>query len=93
MAELPVVEESIAFLSLHDNTPEVFIPLEGTTILKVAKKADFSDCKVFLIDRPLMIDPGVWHGLACVNGVSRLLLVENREVHLEKKKIERSRGE
>lgn len=85
LAELPVTDREILSMSFHDNTPEAFIPLEGTVLLAVATKEDFSDCKLFLIDRPLIIHASVWHGLAAPNADARLLLVENRTVNLRKK--------
>lgn len=92
LAELPVTDGEILSMSFHDNTPEAFIPLEGTALLAVALKEDFSDCKLFLIDRPLMIYPSVWHGLAAPNGDARLLLVENRTVNLKKKAFPEERA-
>lgn len=87
LAELPVTDRTIVSMSLHDNTPEAFIPLEGTAVLKVATKSDFSDCKTFLIDRPLVINASVWHGLASPGADARLLLVESKDVNLIKKPI------
>lgn len=87
LAELPVTDRAVVSMSLHDNTPEAFIPLEGAAVLKVATKPDFSDCKTFLIDRPLVINASVWHGLASPGADARLLLVEGRNVNLIKKPI------
>lgn len=88
LAELPVTDRRIASMSFHDNTAEAFIPLEGTALLTVASKEDLSDCKTFLVDRPLLIYPRIWHGLTAPGGDARLLLVENSEVNLRKKPIE-----
>lgn len=87
LAELPVTDREILSMSFHDNTSEAFIPLEGTVLLAVALQEDFSDCKLFLIDRPLIINASVWHGLAAPNADARLLLVENRTVNLKKKAL------
>ena len=74
-------------MSLHDNTPEGFIPLEGEVILSVANKEDFSDIKTFLLDRPLLIRTGVWHGLAALSQPARILVIENAQVNLVQKTI------
>ena len=85
VAEVPVFDREILSMSLHDNTPEAFFPVEGRTALAVANKDDFSDCRLFLLDQPMMIRAGVWHGLMAVTEESRILVGEDAEVHLEKK--------
>ena len=62
VGELLVKDRTLGAFSLHDNTSEAFIPLEGTAVLVVARKDDLSDQKSFLLDRPVIIEPSVWHG-------------------------------
>lgn len=85
IAEVPVFDRQLLSMSLHDNTPEAFFPVEGVTALAVANKPDFSDCKIFRLDRPVIIRAGVWHGLFAETEVSRIVVVEDSEVHLDKK--------
>lgn len=87
LAEIPVLEKEVTSMSLHNNTAEAFFPLEGTAILTVALDEDFQKCESFVIDRPLLINRGVWHGLTALTEQCRLLVVENADVHLEKKEM------
>lgn len=87
IAELPVENTLLTSMSLHDNTPEGFIPLEGSAALSVANAADFSDLKTFILDRPLMIRRSVWHGLTALSPNARILVIENNQVNLVKKSI------
>ena len=93
MMELLIYDHAVEQMSLHDNTPEGFIPLSGVTVLKVANRDDFSDCKTFLLDRPFVINKSVWHGLAAISENSQVLVVENSKVNLVKKPIEMCGGE
>ena len=83
--ELLVMDRTLGAFSLHDNTSEAFIPLEGTAVLVVARKDDLSDQKSFLLDRPVIIEPSVWHGLYAPCGEVRMLILENSIVNMKKK--------
>lgn len=87
LAEIVVMEKEVTSMSLHDNTEEVFLPLEGTAVLTVALDENFQKNESFVIEQPLLINKSVWHGLSAQSEKCRLLVIENADVHLEKKEV------
>ena len=80
-------------LERHPNTAEVFCPLGGEALLVVAGesiagggnlKEDLSGHKSkpvgFLLDRPIVFNRGVWHGVISLTEKSTMLIAENSDV-------------
>ena len=92
LAEISVNNSVVVEMSCHSNTPEGFFPIEGTAILTLSLDDSFKDCDTFLLDRPVLINTGVWHGLATLSDSARLIVVENREVDIIKKNLKNERN-
>jgi ureidoglycolate hydrolase len=74
-------------LERHSNTAEVFCPLEGTPLLVVSEDPAVHGSgstkwavKGFLLDKPIVFNRGVWHGVLSVTGKSTILIVESPDV-------------
>ena len=75
-------------LECHPNTPEVFIPLSGEAILLVAVDPE-EKITAFKLDKPLVLSPGIWHGVISLSEKSEMLIVENPDVTSEFHELER----
>ena len=93
LASVPVDAQEVMEMSLHDNTPEAFFPIAGTVVLTLSKDESFKCCEEFLLDRPLMIRPGIWHGLHTLSEKGMILVAENADVNLEKKRYKGGRND
>jgi hypothetical protein len=87
VAEINVDNSEVVSMSYHDNTPECFFPVEGETEITLALDDGFENCETFLLDKPLLINACVWHGLASKSGQSRIIVIENEEVNLRSKSL------
>jgi ureidoglycolate hydrolase len=81
-------------LERHPNTPEVFCPLEGEALLVVAmggithggldpnegRSALEPKPVGFPLDRPIVFNRGVWHGVISLTDKSTILIAENADV-------------
>lgn len=92
LAEIPVDNREVTEMSYHDNTPEGFFPVEGITMLKLSADESFEHCETFLLDRPVLINPCIWHGLAALTESSRIIVAENQAVNLVKKSFCKENG-
>lgn len=66
-------------LERHPTTPEVFIGLKGKTMLLLAINS-IEEIVAFDLNKPVVINPGVWHGLISLSKESVILIVENENV-------------
>ena len=81
---IKVVEE----LECHPNTPEVFIPLSGETILLVAVAPEKEIC-AFKLDKPIVLNRGIWHGVVSLSESSEILIIENSDATSEFHELEK----
>lgn len=66
-------------LECHPNTPEVFVPLKGEVLLLLAVDPG-SDIFVCRLNRPVVLNIGVWHGVISLSAKSEIMIVENPDV-------------
>jgi len=79
---------SIDYVERHPNTPEVFVPLSGAPILVVLKNFNSQEIPIaFRLDKPVVINRGVWHNVISVSGKSEILIIESMGVVDEQKKL------
>lgn len=87
MSALKINEKEIHSLSSHPNTMESFEPLEGVTLLYVSTVDNESLYEIFLLDRPVCLQRGIWHGLLALSEYSIVKLVENSDVVVVKREL------
>ena len=81
MGYLVNMTKSINKLERHPNTPEVFSPLSGKTVLVVSiKPEDPATIVSFALSKPIVFNCGVWHGVITLSEESKVLIVENPDV-------------
>ncbi|MGQ9615383.1 MAG: ureidoglycolate lyase [Spirochaetota bacterium] len=81
MGYLLNITKSIDKLERHPNTPEVFSPISGETVLVATNTPkDPSSIMGFLLTKPIVFNLGVWHGVITLSEKSEILIVENPDV-------------
>ena len=76
-------ERSISFLENHPDSIESFEPVRGTSLLVVAGHDTPGDYAVFLLDKPVCLHKGVWHGVIVLSADVVIRVNENLEVESE----------
>lgn len=66
-------------LESHPTTPEVFIPLKGEAVLILAIDPG-KGITAFKLNKPIVLNQGVWHGVISLTERSEMLIVENENV-------------
>jgi ureidoglycolate hydrolase len=65
-------------LERHPNTPELFSPLGGESVLVVAENpGHYESLRAFFLSGPIVLSRGVWHGVISTTERSEVLIVEN----------------
>ncbi len=72
-------------LECHPNSFESFEPLSGTAILLVAPFKKPAELKAFLLDKPVILNKGVWHSILTLSQKTQVKIMEN--LHVATKKI------
>lgn len=68
------------YLERHLYSKESHEPLEGTSILIVARPDTPDDYEIFLLDQPVCLNEGVWHQAMALSEKAVIKVVENLEV-------------
>lgn len=87
IALLRVVPHRIEKIERHENSRESFEPTSGWSVLFVSISGDPSDIHAFLLDRPVCLFRGVWHGIIALTEEAVCKITENLEVSLEYKAL------
>ena len=68
-------------LECHPNTAEVFSPVSGRAVLILATEPDNKDTmRAFKLEKPIVLNRGVWHGVISLSEKSEMLIVESPDV-------------
>ncbi|MHB0857140.1 MAG: ureidoglycolate lyase [Anaerolineae bacterium] len=94
MAILKVRERTTSAMENHPGTEELFAPVSGVGVLLVARRGAFDpqNVRAFLLDRPVSVAPGVWHGNVTVSEWTTVLIAENLEVDTEYAELDEALG-
>ena len=80
IAYLIVRDKTIKRLESHPYSFESFEPLTGRSLIYVTKKMDTRSIECFELDRPIILNKGIWHGVVTLNDESEIKLTENANV-------------
>lgn len=83
LAVYRVSEKSIKTLENHPTSMESFEPLKGVALLIVAENSDPEGFEVFLLDKPVCLDKGIWHQVIALSEEAQVKITENIEVTTE----------
>jgi ureidoglycolate hydrolase len=80
IAYLVVREKAIKRLEQHLHTYESFEPVKGRALLYLSLTKDQCRIECFLLDRPVVLSKGVWHGVVTLDRESEIKITENARV-------------
>ncbi|HEX2927738.1 MAG TPA: ureidoglycolate lyase [Ruminiclostridium sp.] len=80
IAVMEFARKSTSILEKHPVSMESFEPVKGTALLIVAENSEPENFKVFLLDKPVCLNKGVWHQVISLSQVSCVKITENLEV-------------
>lgn len=80
IAYLVVRDRAISRLEQHPGSCESFEPVKGKGWLYVAEKNDPGSITCFLLDKPVVLKKGVWHGIVTLSREFDVKITENSKV-------------
>ena len=94
LAAQRVSARQVERLACHPNTAELFTPLAGRCAIALAPKGPFDEAavRVFVLNRPVCVAAGVWHGTFALSASGTILIAENLDVSSEAAALSRPLG-
>ncbi len=80
IAYLVVRDRSLRRLEQHPESFESFEPVRGRSLLFVSRRRDPLAIRCFLLDRPVILNKGLWHGIVTLDRESDVKITENSRV-------------
>jgi hypothetical protein len=80
IAYLVVREKVIDRLEQHPDSWESFEPVRGQSLLFVARRRNVHDIRCFLLDKPVVLKKGIWHGIVTTGKEADVKITENAAV-------------
>ena len=80
IAYLIVRDKAIKRLEKHPFSYESFEPVRGKSLLFVTRKKDLKTLKCFLLDQPIILNKGIWHGIVTLGWETEIKITENARV-------------
>ncbi len=80
IAYLIVRDKSIDRLEQHPGSYETFEPVRGRSVLYVAEKDNPEQIECFVLDRPVVLNKGIWHGVITLDNDAEIKIFENADV-------------
>jgi len=80
IAYLVVRDKVIDRLEQHPGSLESFEPVKGRALLFVARRRRASDIRCFLLDKPVILNKGLWHGVVALGDEADIKITENASV-------------
>ncbi|MGE5604603.1 MAG: hypothetical protein ACM3YE_02810 [Bacteroidota bacterium] len=81
IAILEITNRTTKQLHCHPDSLEVFELISGSAILLVASAEKPDSIEAFLLDRPVCIKKGIWHGTIALSEKASLKITENAVVN------------
>ena len=83
IALLKVLPTTLDKLEAHPYSRERFEPMSGWSVLFTALPETPHNIKAFLLDRPVCLFKGIWHGIITLTPESVCKITENAEVECD----------
>ena len=80
IAYLVVRDRAIDKLEQHPDSLESFEPVSGKGLIYVATKKDPLAIRCFLLDKPVILKKGIWHGVVTLSKEQDIKITENSRV-------------
>src|SRR5262249_23560574 len=79
LATVRVDAHAVSYLARHPESSEPFPPLPGPAVLLLAAPEAPEDYAAFLLDAPVVINRGIWHGMCALSETAIVGIAENVE--------------
>lgn len=83
IAYLVLRDKTIGRLERHPNSDETFEPISGKTLFFTSRTDRYESIECFLLDKPIVLNKGIWHALITLDDESEIKIVENAKVKCE----------
>jgi len=83
LAVLTLTGRDIDLLENHPTSFESFQPISGASLLIVAPNEAPEDFEVFLLDKPICLNKGIWHNNIALSESACIQIAENLDVESE----------
>lgn len=80
IAYLVVRDKAVNCLEAHLDTYESFEPISGKSLLYVARVKNPTKIDCFLLDKPVILNKGIWHAVVTLSNESEVKITENAQV-------------
>ena len=80
IAYLIVKDKAISRLEQHPNSMESFEPISGKAVLHVCNQRKPNKVESFILDKPVILRKGVWHGVTSISDETHIKITENCRV-------------
>ena len=87
IAYLVLRDRRIHRLERHRDTYESFEPIAGKCLIYLSQYPQKGDIKCFLLDCPIILNKGIWHGLVTLDQECEIKITENAKLMCEYFKI------
>ncbi|MCM8814018.1 MAG: hypothetical protein NC924_08835 [Candidatus Omnitrophica bacterium] len=84
IAYLIVSQKSIEYLEQHPDSWESFEPVAGRAVLYVGTGNKPRRLRCFVLDKPVVLRRGVWHGLIALSSRAQIKITENNHVGMRR---------
>jgi len=91
IAVLEIDRKNAKRLERHPCSIETFEPMSGVAILLVSRDNP-EDFEVFLLDKPVCLNAGIWHEVFSLSEKAKFKITENDEVECEYYNLENPFG-
>jgi len=86
---LVMTPQEVSTIEAHPHSMETFEPVKGTSIIIVAEPNSPQNIEAFLLDKPVCLNKGVWHGILVLSETAEIKITENLEVDSVYYKLEK----
>lgn len=76
-------DRSIGRLERHTDSLETFEPVKGKAVIALARAGSPDSAELFFLDKPVVVNKGVWHEVLAVSRKCEIKIFENIEVGTE----------
>ena len=76
-------DKCIKRLERHIDSLETFEPVNGRVVIALAGSESPDSASLFFLDKPIVVNKGVWHDVLAISKKSEIKIFENIEVKTE----------
>lgn len=83
IAYLLLRDKTLDKLERHVDSFESFEPVKGRSLIFVSRGRNHKKIKIFFLDKPVILDKGIWHGVVALGRESEIKITENAKLRCD----------